>query len=214
MVKINFTDTEKQQISDAIKKVESQSSSEIVTYFVKKSDSYVEAPFIASFIVVILGLFGVNFLSEMWLLPVKFELLSYSLVFLGIIFFTFALFQFVPFMKIGIISEKKEKKMVHKRAMEAFLTEEVFKTKDRTGILIFVSELERNAIIFADSGINAKIKQEQWQKIVDKLTLQIKKKNIANGLVDAINQCGDLLVEAGFTKTENDTNELSDDLRE
>jgi putative membrane protein len=213
MAKINFTEVDKQQISDAVKKVESQSNGEIVTYFVKKSDSYAEAPFIASFIVVILGLIGVNVLSQMWLLPTKFDLLSYSLVFLGIIVFTFVLFQFIPFLKIGIISEKKEKTMVHKRAMEAFLTEEVFKTKDRTGILIFVSELERNAIILADSGINEKIKQEQWQEIVDKLTLGIKGNITAKALVEAINECGELIVDAGFTKTENDTNELPDNGR-
>jgi putative membrane protein len=36
---------------------------------------------------------------------------------------------------------------------------------------------------------------------------------IVEGLEAGIRQCGDLLLEKGFKKTADDTNELSDDLR-
>ena len=49
--------------------------------------------------------------------------------------------------------------------------------------------------------------------IVADLVAQIREGNVIEGLEAGIKQCGDLLLEKGFKKTNDDTNELSDDLR-
>ncbi|MBN2662020.1 MAG: hypothetical protein JXR68_00100 [Bacteroidales bacterium] len=211
MSKIIYTEAEKQQISDAIKKHEKETGSEIVPFFVNKSDNYAEAPFIASLIVSILSIIGLNILSELWLLPSKFNILSYSVVFMIILALTFLLFYFVPFLKIAIIPEKREIKMVQKRATEAFLSEEVFNTKNRTGILLFVSLLEHNIVILADRGINQKVKTEDWQNIVNKMSKDIKADMII-ATVNAINNCKKTLLEKGFTNSVTE-NKLSDIVR-
>ena len=158
--KFKFSDADKQKIQEAVKNVEAKTSGEIVPYFVKRSDNYTEAPFIASFIVGVILIIAVNLLSQMWLLPFKFDLLIYSLIGVGTVGLVFLAVAICPFLKRAVISEQKEIKMVNKRAFEAFVSEEVFNTKDRTGILIFISGLEHNVEIIGDSGINQKVKPE------------------------------------------------------
>lgn len=210
MSKTIFTESEKQQISDAIKEYEDKTGSEIVPYFVKQSDNYFEAPFIASLIVTVLIIVGLNILSHLWLLPTNFDILSYSIVFFVILLVTFLLFYFVPFLKIAIIPEKREIKMVEKRAIEAFLSEEVFNTTNRNGILLFVSLLEHNIVILADSGINKKVKPENWEKIVSQMSLEIKKDRTL-ATIRTINNCKYLLIEKGFSNT-GSVNKLSDEV--
>jgi len=210
MSKIKFTEEEKKRIKDTVKKIEKKTSGEIVTYFANRSDNYYEAPFIASSISSVLGFIFLNILSHFWLLPFEFNILNFSVIILSIMVLVFVAVQFIPILKHAFISEKRESKMAGIKAVEVFVNEEVFNTKDRTGILIFISEFEQNVKVIADTGINKKVEQEQWNKIVETIINGIKNKKITDGIVSAIEQCGELLVENDFIITKNDTNELSD----
>ena len=59
-------------------------------------------------------------------------------------------------------------------------------TKERTGILIFVSLAERYARIIADDGIAARVPQSHWQGAVDALVAHMREGRIADGFVAAI----------------------------
>ncbi len=213
MSKFNFSETELQKIKEKITEVEKKTSGEIVPYFVKKSDNYYEAPLIAVMIVALLSTICVNILSFSWLLPIKFDMLIYSLILIIILIITYIIVEFFDKIKIFFISEKREIKMVHKRAMEAFVTEEIFKTKERIGVLIFISELERNVTIIADSGINKKVKQEEWNTIIQTMTNEIKNKKYFEAVINAIENCGNLLITAGFANTNKKENELENELK-
>jgi putative membrane protein len=65
----------------------------------------------------------------------------------------------------------------------------------------------------ADKGINKVVEQKQWDEIVGGLVGNIRAGKIVDGLEGAIKQCGELLLEKGFVKSADDTNELGDDLR-
>ncbi len=102
---------------------------------------------------------------------------------------------------------------VHRRAAQAFLDEEVFATRDRTGILLFVSMFERRIEVLGDTGINAKVETAEWVEVVDRVRAGIRKKDLAGGLVAAIEMCGDLLERRGVQVRDDDTDELSDRVR-
>ncbi|MBN2893760.1 MAG: TPM domain-containing protein [Bacteroidales bacterium] len=214
MSKIKFSEAEKEQIKNAVKELESKTSSEIVPYFVERSDNYYEAPFVGAVLMSFLIVVTLNFMSWFWILPTKFDIFSYSIVSVLVVAVVFFVLMISPFLRVLIIPEKREKKMVYSRAVDAFLSEEVFKTKKRTGILIFVSKLERNVVILADKGINERVSAEQWQHIVDKLTLGIKKNKVVESFEIAIKDCENVLLKAGFINEENDLNEISDEIRE
>ena len=212
MSKFNFSDQDKIKIKETIEKVEKNTSGEIVLQIVKKSDNYYEAPFIASLIVAFFLILMIVIMSELWILPFKFDVLIFCLIFIAIVFATFLLVELLPFFKMLFISEKRERRMVHKNAVEAFLNNEIFKTKERTGILIFISELERNVEILADSGINQKVKPEDWERIVKELTKGIKSKQIVSYISKSIEDCGNLLMNAGFSPSSDNPNELPNEL--
>jgi putative membrane protein len=93
------------------------------------------------------------------------------------------------------------------------LEEEVFATRHRTGIMIFVSFFEREVIVMADRGISKVVDQKEWDKMVRGITANIKMGKITEGIEAAILRSGEILLEKGFIKTTDDVNELRDDLR-
>jgi putative membrane protein len=79
--------------------------------------------------------------------------------------------------------------------MRQFWAQRLNKTKERTGVLIFVSLAERYAEIIADAGINEKVTPEVWENAVSALTAGIRQGRVGDGLVAAIAQCGAVLAE-------------------
>lgn len=102
---------------------------------------------------------------------------------------------------------------VHRRAMKAFVEEEVFDTRDRTGILIFISLLEHRIEVLGDAGINRKVSPDEWADVVEHIRSGIRRGRIADGLVEAIEMCGMLLEKSGVELREDDADELPNKLR-
>ena len=79
--------------------------------------------------------------------------------------------------------------------------------------MIFISFFEHEVMVMADRGISKVVEQKQWDKIVAELVIQIRVGKITEGLEAGIKRCGEILLEKGFNKSEDDVNELRDDLR-
>lgn len=101
-------------------------------------------------------------------------------------------------------------RVVHERAVRAFVDDEVFDTRDRTGIVLLVSLLERRIEVFGDAGINAAVQKDDWADVVGIVREGLRGGRPAEALVEAIGRCGELLREKGVTRREDDENEISD----
>jgi len=112
-----------------------------------------------------------------------------------------------------LIPEDRLERAVHLRAEAAFLEEEVFATRDRTGILVFLALFEHQAVILADSGIHRSVPEGAWQGVVDVLIEGIKAGRAAKALETAITECGELLEEYGVERRADDEDELPDEPR-
>jgi putative membrane protein len=102
---------------------------------------------------------------------------------------------------------------VARRARQAFLEEEVFSTRDRTGILIFLALFERRVVVLGDAGINAVVDQDAWQGVVDTLVAGIRTGRPGPAVVEAIEACGGILDRHGLEVRPDDIDELRDGLR-
>jgi len=109
-----------------------------------------------------------------------------------------------------LISRDHLEHFVRLRAEAAFLEEEVFNTRDRTGILVFIALFEREAVILGDEGINRAVPEGLWQRLVDDLVAGISAGRPAEALRETILACGELLVEHDVTPRPDDENELAD----
>jgi putative membrane protein len=102
---------------------------------------------------------------------------------------------------------------VHRRALQAFVEEEVFDTRDRTGILLFVSLHEHRIEVLGDTGINERVRPDDWAEVVARIRRGIQNDNLTEGLEEAIEMCGRLLERRGVNVRPDDENELSNTVR-
>lgn len=107
--------------------------------------------------------------------------------------------------------DRDEEAQVYRRAELEFFEAGLDKTRDSTGILLFVSLDERRAIVLADKTISAKVDRQTWQAVVDLMTSGVKRGKLSDGLAQAIARCGDL-VSPHIPRTTDDRNELHDAL--
>lgn len=212
-IKSRFSPAELERIKAAVHKAEDKISGEIVPVFVEKSGFYSIANYRAamafgSLAFVMLILFDRYYPSLAIYDPLKIFL---GVALVGVIGAMIS--HFVnPVQKI-FVSQEHLNRATRQRADTAFMQEEVFNTRHRTGIMIFISFFEREVIVMADRGISKVVEQKDWDKIVQGIIQNIRTGKVVDGIEAAILRCGEILLEKGFNKTTDDVNELRDDLR-
>lgn len=211
--KFNFTEEQKQAIKEAVASAEQKTSGEIVPFFVHSSDDYEESNVRAALVFGLIALGSVAALSFSWNLP--FEITPWEVSIAGIVagIAGYLLSRYVNAVKKLFTSSEQMLEKVESRAIKAFLNDEIFATKERTGILILISHFEHMVEVLGDSGINAKVKREDWQEVVNLIIAGIKNDDPTTGIINGINKCGDLLQSSGVDKPTDNPNELSDDMR-
>lgn len=98
------------------------------------------------------------------------------------------------------------------RAELEFYRSRVFNTKKKTGILLFMSFYEHRAVVLADKGIADLLPGNTWDEVVKILTSAVKTNQLADGLTQAIQKCGDILIRH-FPQNDPDENQLCNRLR-
>lgn len=211
--KNRFSEADLQQIQSAVEQAEKKISGEIVPVFVEQSASYRESYYKAALLGAALA-FGILVLMARYfpLQAITEPLLLYLYTFLGGTVGA-AMVNYFSGLKKLLTGRKNLERAALQRAEGAFLEEEVFQTRFRTGILIFVSFFERKIIILADKGINSRVEPDVWENLVHHLSIEFKNKRMTEGLISLIEQCGNLLLEKGFIIAPDDINELKDNLR-
>jgi putative membrane protein len=186
------------KIERAIQESERKINGEIVPSIVHTSDQYPESYWKASVAGFFLGAFTLYSVDIFLNHSAYFKLEHYFLA--G--FITGALMavfnHYCAAVKRHFISPKRLEHMVNEQAHLAFLHHEVFKTKARSGVLIFVSLFEHKVVILGDSGIYSKVKEEEWAPIAKDLSHYIKEGDITSGLCETIQKLTRLLVAYGF----------------
>jgi putative membrane protein len=215
--KQKFSENDLQRIKAAVKNAEDKISGEIVPVIVEKSGFYNIASYKGGMIAAAIG-FIFMIILDRYILVDAGNTLYYDPVFIFVVVILAGLIGGIlpnfskPLMRM-LVSQQHLDHATRQRAENAFLEEEVFNTKHRTGIMIFISFFEHEVIVMADRGISKVVDQKVWDKIVGDLVNSIRAGKIVEGLEGAIKKCGDILLEKGFYKADDDVNELHDDLR-
>lgn len=219
MKKAFLSEKDQKRISDAVAKAESRTSGEIVTALIRESSDYAFHELLASlfggfiFYTVSMISYGPiaaflerNFWSynESW--PALFIGIG-TILTMGVLY----LLANVEGVDRLIVPSSTISRKVNRRAVLFFSEANLFDTKDRTGILIFVSLREKRVELLADKGINDKVDKDTWNDVVENLLIAIKKGQMADGLVKAVESCGERLVEH-FPIAPDDENELSNEV--
>lgn len=84
-------------------------------------------------------------------------------------------------------------------------------TKERNGVLLYVSVPGRKVAVIGDAGIHAKLGQAYWQDVLDTVLAHFKQQRFCDGLCTGVQMIGEKLAEH-FPWQRDDVNELSDDV--
>jgi putative membrane protein len=172
-------------IAAAIRAAEQRTSGQIVCVLMRSSSEYFYVPVLWA---ALLALF------TPWPLIMLTPWSVQRIFLLQIVVFALAVLLLSwPRLRIALVPRAVRRARAHRAAIEQFFAHRLTSTRDRTGVLIFVSLAERYARIIADEGIAAKVSNREWQEAIDALTAHMRDGRIAQGFIAAIERCGTVL---------------------
>jgi putative membrane protein len=200
-----LSEVARKRIAETIAEIEQRTAAELVVVSVADSDHYADIRFGYALAVALLCAplvhWGWPHLSVSKLLEV--QLASAVLVF-GLLA--------VPALLRVVAPRARMQRSVERRASLAFLEHGVFATRDRSGVLILVSELERRVVMLGDAGIHSRVQMQGWQTHVQQIIAAIREGRAGEGLCEVLRALGATL-QAEFPVRPDDTNELSNEVR-
>lgn len=205
-----FSSADLRAVEAAVEEAEAATAGEIVTYIAVNSDAY----HLASWKGATLG--AVSFsvlaaaalsLSEPWAVWLEAWIVVPPMLG-GALGYLLAVT--IPKVRRALIDQEVIEQRVRSRARQVFLGEEVFNTRDRTGILLYLSLFERRLEVVADTGIVAAVPQAAWDGVGEGLIAAVRSGRAGDGLVLAVGACGRILAQHRVDRRADDANELVD----
>jgi putative membrane protein len=197
-----LSEQDNKSIEAAIKKAESTTSGEIVFVVAPASSHYHHATLQGAII-------GMAIITAVFLL-IPIEHTPTTLLWTEFISFAvfYALISRLPFRR-WMISSREMDARVGEAAFMQFYSSGLYKTRESNGVEIYLSLLERRAVVIGDSGIHAKMGNAHWDNVRDFIIQGIRQGDICGGICRAIESCGKALAEH-FPPRPDDINELPD----
>lgn len=195
-----------QAVAAAVKEVEGRTSAEIVPMIVRRSSAIGHVPMVVLVILVLifftthLGRLQADYLSDhpLWWLLDGAVISALAVWIAGL---------------SGVqrhLTPDRDIQVWHRAELE-FYRHGLSHTAGATGILIFLSLMEKKVVVLADKAIAEKLDAEVWQGVVATLLQGRKSQHLAAGFCQAIAQCGSL-VAPDFPPSGANPNELKDHL--
>jgi len=97
--------------------------------------------------------------------------------------------------RVAVIGQERIARQTMLYARNAFCALQVTGTRDRTGLLIYVSRVEDPVVLLPDFGIEGKVPPAAWQAILDAAGPLSRHGDPTKALVDLVAACGRLLAE-------------------
>ncbi|HOP39792.1 MAG TPA: hypothetical protein PLI53_01990 [Geobacteraceae bacterium] len=222
-----FSEEEHARIRSAIERAESETSGEIVAMVVEHSDSYREAEILGAVLVAACVGFLVEIaiqLGSSWVMAAGWggwagieaerilhgvSLWTYVPLVLVLFFPARWLFRACERLKLPFVGRARIDEAVRERAVRAFYEKGLYRTRDETGILLFLSLLEHKVWILGDRGINNKIPHDEWTDLARELSRGMREERACDALCSVIGACGEKLARY-FPRRHDDENELAD----
>ena len=205
-------------IEAAIKTAEEHTSCEIVPVLAKTSDNYLHASYLMGFCVSIFA-----YLAYVLIYPYnpasnwhEISIFQYNFIAIAVLIITFitgsVISQYFPALKLPFISKEEMSLQVRRRARQAYFDYCRGRTKEDTGIIIYVSLFEHTVLILGDNFVSKKIDQAEWDEIRNIMLAHLKQGALSNAICEGIIQTG-IYVKDKFPVTDDDISELPNEIK-
>lgn len=206
-----FSPADHAAIEAAVREAEARSAGEIVPYAVERSDPYARAAWSAATLGALAASLAAalfRWVGEVWGGPVALWIALPPAA--GAALGGLAALAF-PSLRWALVPSEVMAERVQQRATRAFLEEEVFRTRDRTGILILVSLFEHRVVVLADRGLDGHVSPREWEDVVADIASGIRRGQPGAALAEGIRRCA--VLAARIPPRPDDRDELPGQLR-
>lgn len=196
------------KISSVVAQAEKHTSGEIVPMIVLSSSSTGHVFFSLTMFLLVLGVSA--------LVPISNLVADGEILYVlpgMVIIFTILSFWLSRFhvMQRFFIPRADRAAQVWRRAWSEFALAKISKTEQRTGVLVFVSIMERKAVILADEQALENCPQDCWKEIVSEMGGSLKRGDWVQGFEKAIARCAETLAKH-LPASQQNVNELPNSL--
>ena len=219
-----LSDADHARVTAAVEAAEAQTAGEIVTAVAERSDAYHDAALHWA-VLAMLAVPAAFALRPGWATAMC-ELVAdgwtalpagapYLLVLIlsALVFLLVRLLLAAMTLRMALTPGATRTRRVRRQALALFRVGAERRTRGRTGVLIYLSLLERRAEIVADSAIHDRVDEGVWGEAMAALLTDVRRGCPADGMIAAIGLVGAVLAEH-FPRERNDINELPDRLVE
>jgi putative membrane protein len=182
---MQFSQDDHDAIAAAIRAAEARSCGQIVCVLSHASSDYAYVPILWSTALALLAPWPLIYLTHLSAQKIYLWQLA-VFVAAGLVL------SWMP-LRMALVPGLLRRTLAHRAALEQFVVRRIANTKNRCGVLIFVSLAERYARIIADEGVAEKVPNAEWQAAIDALTGHMRDGRIAAGFIAAIERCGAVL---------------------
>lgn len=202
-----LTDAAKQALSDAVRDVESRCSAELVVAVRARSGFYLHADLIAGILVAVASLVALLFS------PWPFDLLWFVVDPLLAGALGGLLASRLPAVRRALTFQRVRRRQVETAARSTFVEKGVHATTGRTGVLLYVSLLEREAAVIHDLGIETLATTEAWRLAVEEIEEAVRRGEDGVALATLVRALGEVLAPA-LVRSAQDVDELANEVSE
>jgi putative membrane protein len=201
-----LTHSEKERLRDAIRAAEARTHGEIVTVIARTSGDYFYYPTLWAALIAITS---PALLLALPVSPGPLGIVELQLV----VFVLFAAGLRWPPIKMHLVPRAVQRLHASRRARDQFHAQGLHRTRERSGVLLFVSVAERYVEVIADEGIHQRVPEGTWNELVRDFTARVKARQIGEGFIESVTAIGNHL-RTHFPAEAGNPNELPDHLIE
>jgi len=196
-----------------IAEAEIQTNAQIVVATVKRCDNYAEIPWKAFAIgasVAGLAVVTTHLVMKDWITDIRL-LLSVAAVLATGTFLALLTLIFKSFARLFLPKSRMETE-TRQYAESLFLSRELFTTEGRKGILLLVSQFERQVVILPDTGVRKWLSADVMEKIISGMTPHLRQNEVRNAMETGLDRL--ITALSPPVAKEPDKNELSNEIIE
>lgn len=200
-----LTDEAKQAFSDAVAAVEGCSSAELVVAVRARSGSYLHADLLAGLAMALAAL--VFLLFSPW----PFDLVWFVVDPLVAGLLGGLIASRLPSVRRALTSRAERRRRVETAARSTFVEKRIHRTAGRTGILLYVSVLEREAEVVVDVGVETAAATEAWGRVTGEIREAVRRGADGVEVAGKVRALGTLLSPV-LVRSDRDVDELANEV--
>jgi putative membrane protein len=175
------------RLAQAISDVEDETSGEVVLVIAEQAGHYRAIPLLWGLLAALVAPWPLIWLTSISTSRIFLIQLAVALV--------LSLALSWPKLRYALVPRSIKHAQAHEAASREFLRRGLTRTREKTGVLIYLALAEHHAEILADTGIADRVDAGIWADIVADLTAAIRDGRMTEGLIGAIRRTGAILAE-------------------